>query len=534
MAEDAQMMPYEVPHQIIELIAETLSEIDVLASEINCLITTLRKTGHNGLVFHDPASGEKIQVLANINEVLMAMLQEASECTHKIRYDPKTGKITQPDMMTCFGISNFSDTAVWGSDESRTLDHNDPKAYAKWQKNLQTDKNKRTFTVGPITGLSNALHLPQKEEDKVCALIVEKLSELTGLKGKLNSQCCHNARIDRYAYEGEKKADEKKAAEAQGIPYVNKANGDESKVHSAIVKLMSEPKGAIRKLADLRVAANRSTMISHLMGLENCFITPYREFLTKDDEPVATWKVETGKGIGGESLSKGEGTFDAVSLGKIWDAVCMMRKYELKPKMHFKEKRNLDVNTPLEDVDKFTHAWRNYAVSKGIQPSHYGSIRICDASGQLVRFTSAQGVTRAPNYKEYAAMNIKSRWQGAVILVTARPNAKDGVYANTETVIMALPSNYIFKLRLAEGKPPMLKLPFNNLLEMMIEFTGNRPNRDIKFIAESEMDMDCVYTTTVEVVSECLALTEAEGANPKRIKNDSPPYSPEPPAEDEE
>jgi len=396
-------------------------------------------------------------------------------------------------VVTMFGMNEFSDTSSWGKMQSRKTDHNAEGAQGKFPlQNMQ--QNKRTFTVGPVDDVSFAFHLCDHEEDRLSAKIMVKLSELTKIKGQLTAYCTLNARLDRFVYESmARSADPKNVC------------ADTNKAHSEIVKAMNVPKSKCTRVSDLSNPENRESLIEALMSVDNAFVIPFRERLvqsTTGGEASRTWKIETSTsvlpfGSKGKEKVRADAAQQARSR-QCWDAVCKARTYELKRKIQWDLKRTIDPKTvELREVDKFVDAWRCYAIEEGALPPNSDSVKLLDTNGTPLRITTLEHVTRNPNFFEYAAMCICSRWQNAIMIVTAKPNAKDACYFNTVSAQMVTPPNFMRSLQDPSRAAPKLKLPFANLFEMMRDFVSDRSDRDANSNAEAMVDMDMDYGAPV-------------------------------------
>jgi len=493
-------LPYEVPMIQIPMIVSVREEIAVLGKELTDLITALRKTGNSGLVFHDPVTKELVPVLANVNEVFVAMMQEAEDSIDKVKYVQASNTITQPDKFTTFGQSVFSDTAVWGACESRKWDQTMPGALeAKYKSNLATDRNKRTWCVEPVSGLQQAVHFVDEEEDRVSAQIIEKLSELSLLKARLLAFCTVNARLDRFQYEAQKKEEMKASGQKETKEEAPKkdaaASADDKEkkedMHTTIVKLITASSSPIKKHTELAVPKNREYVIGCLLDNKDGFSTPYKAYLQDDTRRYKTMSTQN---LISKKIPRKAGSQMDKNVVCCWREVCKMRVHELKSKYSFHKKIEIDPETTdVKEFDRFTSDYAWYCINNTTLPSSYASVKILDVDGSMIRMTEPSGNTRAPNYVEYAAMCLRSEWSSSVILVTADLNCNSGLYANCKSAQMVLPGKYLFKLKQSDKSAPKLKMPLVPLFDYMEALTEGRKDRDAEYIAESMIGLGCSY-----------------------------------------
>ena len=290
----------QLPTNDISCIKTTYDELIDNGQELALMIKELRALGHSGLVLHCPVTGERVEILPRVNELLLQLRQEAEQ-TKDIHYDPSTKTIVGPPKMTVIGQSSWSDTAVWGGSQSREVDHNAPGAAAPYDKNIQTLKNQRTFVVSPVRDYSKSTHLGKQPEDVLSITILTGLSRLSGLKEKLAACLMVNAGIERYISENTAKDDAPK----------KDASVMQARFNNAMQKIRMAKNGpkTVAQLADPGV---RSAVIEDIMKLEGsniAFVVPFRECMDKSCDVESegsgmSWKVVTSVNLGGAHLHR--------------------------------------------------------------------------------------------------------------------------------------------------------------------------------------------------------------------------------------
>jgi hypothetical protein len=472
----------------VKCIGTVYAAVVAKGDQLKAMSSALREMGHTGLTLHDPVTKELQVLYPQVNELILEMLHEADKVAHHTKYDSATRSIVLPACLTVFGQSTFSDMSLWGGCQSRKVDHNEAGAEAKYEKNLQTVRARRSMNVGPVADCSDAKFLHAHEVDRLSMKMCSCLSELSGLKEKLVSLVVLNARLDRFV-EDNSQHDAVDVSKLAMMP---------ARFHAAIQKLRMA-KGGPKTMALIADVRHRSGLIEALMELDGsnkAFVVPFREIVSastvsEDAEPTVSWKVETALNIGGAMHHSSSS--DKARLDKIWSKVCSVRLWELKAPLNYSHGKQVDPATAdVESYDRYTGGWKRYAVENGIAPHNYNSLKLLTREGVTARVAVPGAGVRSPNFFEYAVMSRNSVWQGSVVIVRCSPNAKDGLYYNPTSVQMVTPANFLYRLSNSDTAPK-LRLPLDDVYGMVRTLLGADNSKNADAAKEAEVDMDHDY-----------------------------------------
>jgi hypothetical protein len=467
-------------------------EVYIKASEAcQSAVKELNALGYSEVVLHDPVTKEEVKML-NAQKTFDKVHHEALCRYENIAYDPTTNKINAAvQSVYLLGTNVFSEAALWGSQATRTFDHNTDKASGQYPKKMPDTK--RTFALTEMSDFSDSKHTPNDPVDKTGIKVMNALSAMVGAKERMAAMCAVSAYVDRYV-------DLKK----KGMMLPPKKGETENIMRGRQrTKMPDILKDLKIKIDQTGEPANRSELIRKLMalnGTEQLFILPYAKYTPKtydangeevppEDVPPS-WKVQASRSAV-KTVCK-----DDERLNKAWKAE--------HAKALGESSRVIDPkNTPLHEVDQFTDEFIRYCKKNKIAPDTPNSIQYLTRDGDEVEIDIPGSGKRKLGFKEYAALS-GSIWKGAAFEMTCRPNIADGCYYNPSTVRMIIPRGYLYNLKNRDS-PPSLTLPFDDVYSFMSSFVEGRKVGEVDHVKEAMVDADCDYSANPDTVLQLTA-----------------------------